>query len=332
MVAWFPYDLQPAAAAAVPPPSLTPEIIKCKAAVLWGLEQPFSIEEVEVSPPKVYEVRIKILATGICSSDDHVMRGTLVTKFPVILGHEATGIVESVGEGVSKAKPGERVIPLCFPQCGECSACLHPNANLCVKFSAFDELNSFLKKGISPDDTTRFTCKGKPVYHFLCTSTFTEYTVVEESSVIKLDVDVPAEKICLIGCAFSTGYRAAMKTSKVTPRSICAVFELGGVGLSIIIGCKAAGVSQIIGSDINPPKFETAKAVGPTECINPKDYTKSISEVLEEMTDNSVGYTFEAIGHPETMVCGTPLSPGSPTHPNVPYQYPLLDSHPDHTL
>ncbi|XP_068954614.1 all-trans-retinol dehydrogenase [NAD(+)] ADH7-like [Petaurus breviceps papuanus] len=271
------------------------QVIKCKAAVLWGLKQPYSIEEVEVAPPKAYEVRIKILATGICRTDNNATTGAMPAKFPVIGGHEATGIVESIGEGVTTVKPGDKVIPLVVPQCGICSACKSPNSNYCEKIDVTG-------RGVLSDGTSRFTCKGKPVYHFMNTSTFSEYTVVEESSVVKIDAAAPPEKVCLFGCAFSTGYGAAINTGKVTPGSICAVFGLGGVGLSIIIGCKAAGASRIIGVDINPRKFERAKAVGATECINPKDYTKPISEVLKEMTDNSVGYTFEAIGHHHTMV------------------------------
>ncbi|XP_020844231.1 all-trans-retinol dehydrogenase [NAD(+)] ADH7-like [Phascolarctos cinereus] len=271
------------------------KVIKCKAAVLWGLKQPFSIEEVEVAPPKAYEVRIKILATGICRTDDHVVSGAMTTKFPVIVGHEASGIVESIGEGVTTVKPGDKVIPLFLPQCGKCSSCINPNGNFCVKADVTG-------KGVLSDGTTRFTCKGQPVYHFMNTSTFTEYTVVEETSVAKIDAAAPPEKVCLIGCGFSTGYGAAMNTAKVTPGSTCVVFGLGGVGLSVIMGCKSAGASRIIGIDLNKEKFDKAKSVGATECINSKDYTKPINDVLSEMTDNSVGYTFEAVGHLETMV------------------------------
>ncbi|KAM8969370.1 all-trans-retinol dehydrogenase [NAD(+)] ADH7-like [Sarcophilus harrisii] len=271
------------------------KVIKCKAAVIWGLKEPISIEEVEVAPPKAYEVRVKILATGICRTDNNAITGGLHAKFPVIVGHEAVGIVESIGEGVTTVKPGDKIIPLCVPQCGFCSACLNPNSNFCERLDISG-------KGVLSDGTSRFICKGKPIHHFLSTSTFTEYTVVEESSVAKIDAAAPPEKVCLFGCAFSTGYGAAINTAKVTPGSTCAVFGLGGVGLSIIIGCKAAGASRIIGIDINPLKFEKAKAVGATECINPKDYTKPISEVLKEMTNNSVGYTFEAIGHLDTII------------------------------
>ncbi|XP_020843931.1 all-trans-retinol dehydrogenase [NAD(+)] ADH7-like [Phascolarctos cinereus] len=272
------------------------KVIKCKAAVLWGLKQPFSIEDVEVAPPKAHEIRLKILATGICHTDDNAVTGNLYTPFPVILGHEATGIVESIGEGVTTVKPGDKVIPLSISHCGKCSSCINTNGNFCMEML----LNT--DQGVRSDGTTRFTCKGKPVYHFLKFSSFTEYTVTSEFLVTKIDAAAPPEKVCLIGCAFSTGYGAALNAAKVTPGSTCAVFGLGGIGLSVIMGCKAAGASRIIGIDINPRKFERAMAAGATECINPKDYTKPISEVLKDMTDNSVGYTFEAIGHHETMV------------------------------
>ncbi|PNI56608.1 ADH7 isoform 3 [Pan troglodytes] len=219
----------------------------------------------------------------------------MVSKFPVIVGHEATGIVESIGEGVTTVKPGDKVIPLFLPQCRECNACRNPDGNLCIR-------SDITGRGVLADGTTRFTCKGKPVHHFMNTSTFTEYTVVDESSVAKIDDAAPPEKVCLIGCGFPTGYGAAVKTGKVKPGSTCVVFGLGGVGLSVIMGCKSAGASRIIGIDLNKDKFEKAMAVGATECISPKDSTKPISEVLSEMTGNNVGYTFEVIGHLETMI------------------------------
>lgn len=271
------------------------KVIKCKAAVLWGQNQPFSIEEVEVAPPKAQEVRIKILATGICRTDDHVIKGAMVSTFPVILGHEATGIVESIGEGVTTVKPGDQVIPLFLPQCRECNACRSPGGNLCVR-------SDLTGRGVLADGTTRFTCRGQPVHHFMNTSTFSEYTVVDETSVAKVDAAAPPEKICLLGCGFSTGYGAAVKTAKVAPGSTCVVFGLGGVGLSVIMGCKAAGAARIIGVDLNKDKFEKAKAVGATECISPKDSTRPISEVLAEMTGNNVSYSFEVVGRLQTMV------------------------------
>ncbi|XP_045676030.1 all-trans-retinol dehydrogenase [NAD(+)] ADH7 [Phyllostomus hastatus] len=271
------------------------KVIKCKAAVLWEPNNPLSIEEIEVAPPKAKEVRIKILATGICRTDDHVIKGLMLTRFPVIVGHEAAGVVESIGDGVTTVKPGDKVIPLFLPQCRECNACRNPDGNLCIK-------TDLAGRGVLDDGTSRFTCKGKTVYHFANTSTFTEYTVVNEFAVAKIDDAAPLEKVCLIGCGFSTGYGAAIKTGKVTPGSICAVFGLGGVGLSVIMGCKSAGASRIIGIDLNKGKFEKAVAVGATECISPKDFTKPINEVLSEMTGNNVGFSFEVVGRLDTMV------------------------------
>ncbi|XP_004453758.2 alcohol dehydrogenase E chain [Dasypus novemcinctus] len=272
------------------------KVIKCKAAVLWELKKPFTIEEVEVAPPKAYEVRIKMVATGICRSDDHAVNGSLFVPLPVILGHEGAGIVESIGEGVTTVKPGDKVIPLFTPQCGKCAVCKHPEANFCMKN---DLLNP---RGTVQDGTTRFTCRGKPIHHFITTSTFSEYTVVDEISVVKIDAAAPLEKVCLIGCGFSTGYGSAVKVAKVTPGSTCAVFGLGGVGLSTIVGCKAAGAARIIGVDINIGKFAKAKELGATECINPQDFKKPIHEVLKEMTGGGVDFSFEVIGRLDTMV------------------------------
>uniref|UniRef100_A0A8C3JIH8 alcohol dehydrogenase n=1 Tax=Calidris pygmaea TaxID=425635 RepID=A0A8C3JIH8_9CHAR len=283
------------------------QVIKCKAAVLWEANKPFSIEEVEVAPPKAHEVRIKIVATGICRSDDHVITGALVMPFPIILGHEAAGIVESVGQGVTSMKPGDKVIPLFVPQCGECSSCLSTKGNLCSK----NDIGS--AAGLMPDGTTRFTCKGKAIHHFIGTSTFTEYTVVHESAVAKIDSAAPLEKVCLIGCGFSTGYGAAVQTAKVKPGSTCAVFGLGGVGLSVVMGCKAAGASHIIAIDINKDKFAKAKELGATHCINPHDFTKPIQEVLTEMTGHGVDYSFEVIGRADTMVGGIAAHVPPPT-------------------
>ncbi|XP_037686233.1 alcohol dehydrogenase E chain-like [Choloepus didactylus] len=272
------------------------KVIKCRAAVLWELNTPFSMEEVEVAPPKAYEVRIKMVATGICRSDDHVVTGNFSTPLPVILGHEGAGIVESIGEGVTAVKPGDKVIPLVIPQCGKCAVCKHPEANLCVK----NDLTN--PRGTMQDGTTRFTCRRKPVHNFLSTSTFSEYTVVDETAVVKIDAAAPLEKVCLIGCGFSTGFGSAVKVAKVTPGSTCAVFGLGGVGLSVIIGCKAAGAARIIGVDINKDKYAKAKELGATECINPQDFQKPIHEVLMEMTGGGVDFSFEVIGRLDTMV------------------------------
>ncbi|XP_042299964.1 alcohol dehydrogenase E chain-like, partial [Sceloporus undulatus] len=186
------------------------QVIKCKAAIVWETKKPFSIEEIEVAPPKAHEVRVKMLATGICRTDDHILSGSIKANLPVIPGHEGCGVVESVGERVTIVKPGDKVIPLCLPQCGKCRPCKHPEGNLCEKTDFFDI------KGVMYDGTSRFSCKGKPVHNFAGTSTFSEYTVLHEDSVAKIDPAAPPEKVCLIGCGFSTGYGAALKTGKVS--------------------------------------------------------------------------------------------------------------------
>ncbi|XP_017677702.1 PREDICTED: alcohol dehydrogenase 1-like [Lepidothrix coronata] len=239
----------------------------------------------------------QLVAAGICLTDEHLLQGCFPNaEFPVIPGHEGAGIVESIGEGVTSVKPGEKVIPLCHPQCGECSFCLNPESNYCLK-SHFTEPQNLL-----PDKTTRFTCKGKQIHHFLWVSTFAEYTVVPEYAVAKIDPAAPLDKVCLLGCGFSTGYGAAINTAKVKPGSTCAIFGLGGVGLSVVMGCKAAGASRIIAVDINKDKFAKAKQLGATDCINPRDCQKPIQEVLTEMTGQGVDYSFEAIGLKETMI------------------------------
>ncbi|XP_060012039.1 alcohol dehydrogenase class-3-like [Lagenorhynchus albirostris] len=272
------------------------QVIKCKAAGAWEARKPLSIEEIEVAPPKAHEVRMKIIATAVCHTDAYTLSGADPEgSFPVILGHEGAGIVESVGEGVTKLKAGDTVIPLYIPQCGECKFCLNPKTNFCQKVRVTQG------KGFMPDGTSRFTCKGKTILHYTGTSTFSEYTVVADISVAKIDPLAPLDKVCLLGCGISIGYGAAVNTAKVEPGSTCAVFGLGGVGLAVIMGCKVAGASRIIGVDINKDKFTRAKEFGASECTNRQDFSKPIQEVLVEMTDGAVDCSFECTGNLKVM-------------------------------
>lgn len=272
------------------------KVIECRAAVAWEAKQPLSLETIEVDPPKAGEVRIKMVSTSLCHTDAYTLSGADPEgKFPCILGHEGGGIVESVGEGVTSVNPGDHVVPLYTPQCGECKFCKSPKTNLCNK------IRNTQGQGVMPDGTTRFRCKGQQLFHFMGCSTFSGYTVVAEISLCKVNEKAPLDKACLLGCGVTTGYGAALNTAKVEPGSSCAIWGLGGVGLAVALGCKAAGASRIIGIDINTKKFEIAPKFGITECVNPKDYDKPIQEVLIGMTDGGLDYTFECIGNVETM-------------------------------
>ncbi|XP_032825096.1 alcohol dehydrogenase class-3 [Petromyzon marinus] len=268
------------------------KVITCRAAVAWEAKKPLVIEQVEVEPPRAHEVRIKIVATGVCHTDAYTLGGLDPEGvFPVVLGHEGGGIVESVGEGVTRVQPGDAVIPLYIPQCGECKFCLSPKTNLCQKIRVTQG------QGLMPDGTSRFSCRGQRLFHFMGTSTFSEFTVVADVSVAKVSPAAPLDRVCLLGCGVATGYGAALNTAKVEPGSTCAVFGLGAVGLAAIMGCQAAGASRIIGVDINPGKFEAARTFGATEFLNPKDHAKPVEQVLVEMTDGGVDYSFECIGN-----------------------------------
>ncbi|WP_421321472.1 S-(hydroxymethyl)glutathione dehydrogenase/class III alcohol dehydrogenase [Aeromonas veronii] len=270
--------------------------IKCKAAIAWGPGQPLSIEEVEVMPPQAGEVRVRIVATGVCHTDAFTLSGEDPEGvFPCILGHEGGGIVESVGEGVTSVKVGDHVIPLYTPECGECKFCKSGKTNLCQKIRATQG------KGLMPDGTTRFSKDGQPIYHYMGTSTFSEYTVLPEISIAKVDPAAPLEEVCLLGCGVTTGIGAVMNTAKVREGESVAIFGLGGIGLSAVIGARLAKAGRIIAIDINESKFPLARKLGATDCINPNDYDKPIQEVIVELTDGGVDFSFECIGNVKVM-------------------------------
>ncbi|WP_028110991.1 S-(hydroxymethyl)glutathione dehydrogenase/class III alcohol dehydrogenase [Ferrimonas futtsuensis] len=275
---------------------MTAQTIRCKAAVAWAAGQPLSMETVEVMPPQKGEVRIKMIATGVCHTDAFTLSGDDPEGiFPCILGHEGGGIVESVGEGVTSVQVGDHVIPLYTPECGECKFCQSGKTNLCQK------IRETQGKGLMPDGTTRFSVDGKPVYHYMGTSTFSEYTVLPEIALAKVNKEAPLEEVCLLGCGVTTGMGAVMNTAKVEEGATVAIFGLGGIGLSAIIGAKMAGASRIIGIDINESKFELARKLGASDCVNPMEFDKPIQEVIVEMTDGGVDYSFECIGNVNVM-------------------------------
>jgi len=215
--------------------------------------------------------------------------------FPAILGHEGGGIVESVGEGVTSLKVGDHVIPLYTPECGECKFCTSGKTNLCGK------IRETQGKGLMPDGTSRFSIDGQPVFHYMGCSTFSEYTVLPEISLAKVNKEAPLEEVCLLGCGVTTGMGAVMNTAKVEEGATVAIFGMGGIGLSAVIGATMAKASRIIVIDINESKFELARKLGATDCINPKDYEKPIQEIIVELTDGGVDYSFECIGNVDVM-------------------------------
>lgn len=271
-------------------------MIKSRAAVAFGPGQPLQIVEVDVAPPKAGEVLVRIVASGVCHTDAFTLSGDDPEGiFPAILGHEGGGIVEAVGEGVTSLEVGDHVIPLYTAECRTCKFCTSGKTNLC------QSVRETQGKGLMPDGTTRFSYKGEPIYHYMGTSTFSEYTVVAEVSLAKVPKDAPLEKICLLGCGVTTGIGAVLNTAKVEEGATVAIFGLGGIGLAAIIGAKMAKASRIIAIDINPAKFDIARELGATDCVNPKDFDKPIQDVIIEMTDGGVDYSFECVGNVQLM-------------------------------
>ncbi|XP_050227367.1 alcohol dehydrogenase-like 3 [Mercurialis annua] len=277
-------------------PSLTAgKVITCNAAVLRGPKQPFVVEKIEVEPPQEMEVRIKILYTSICHTDLSAWKGENEAQraFPRILGHEAVGMVESVGEGVRDVKEGDYVIPVFNGECGDCAYCRRGSTNLCGNF----RVNPF-KSVMQNDGKCRFRTKeGEPLYHFLNTSTFTQYSVLDSACVVKIDSDSPLKKMSLLSCGVSTGVGAAWNVADVQPGSTVAIFGLGALGLAVAEGARVRGASKIIGVDISSEKFEKGKAVGMTDFINSKDDSKPAHERIRELSNGGVDYSFECVGN-----------------------------------
>jgi S-(hydroxymethyl)glutathione dehydrogenase/alcohol dehydrogenase len=270
--------------------------MKSRAAVAFEVGKPLEIVEVDVAPPRAGEVLVRITHTGVCHTDAYTLSGEDPEGvFPSILGHEGAGVVVEVGEGVTTLTPGDHVIPLYTAECKVCKFCLSGKTNLCQAVRATQG------KGLMPDGTTRFSYQGDPIFHYMGTSTFSEYTVVPEISLAKIDATAPPEKVCLLGCGVTTGIGAVHNTAKVQEGDTVAVFGLGGIGLAVIQGARQAGAGRIIGVDINPSKFALAREMGATDCVNPDDDARPIQEVIVEMTGGGVDYSFECIGNVDVM-------------------------------
>lgn len=266
-----------------------------KAAVALAAGQPLQIETVDLAGPKSGEVLVEIKATGICHTDAYTLSGADPEGlFPSILGHEGAGIVREVGADVTTLKPGDHVIPLYTPECRQCKFCLSGKTNLC------GAIRQTQGQGLMPDGSSRFSLNGEPLFHYMGTSTFANFTVVPEIALAKIRQDAPFDKVCYIGCGVTTGLGAVMNTAKVEAGANVAVFGLGGIGLNVVQGARMAGAERIIGVDLNAERRGLAEQFGMTDFINPKD-VDSVVEAIIDMTDGGVDYSFECIGNTDVM-------------------------------
>ena len=270
--------------------------MKSRAAIAWESGEPLEIDLVDLEGPKAGEVLIRNVATGVCHTDSFTLSGDDPEGiFPSILGHEGGAVVEEIGEGVNSVKVGDHVIPLYVPECGECRFCKSGKTNLC------QSIRLTQGKGLMPDSTSRFSHKGKILFHYMGTSTFSEYSVLPEISIAKINSAAPLEKVCLLGCGITTGIGAVLNTAKVEAGATVAVFGMGGVGLGAIQGAVLAKAERIIAVDINESKKEFARQLGATDFVNPKNYDKPIQDILVELTDGGVDYSFECVGNVNLM-------------------------------
>jgi S-(hydroxymethyl)glutathione dehydrogenase / alcohol dehydrogenase len=269
--------------------------MKTRAAVAWKAGAPLTIETVDLAGPRAGEVLIEVKATGICHTDQYTLSGADPEGlFPAILGHEGAGIVVDVGPGVTSVRRDDHVIPLYTPECRQCKFCLSRKTNLCQL------IRGTQGKGLMPDATSRFSIDGKPILHYMGTSTFSNYIVVPEIAVAKVRSDAPFDKICYIGCGVTTGVGAVLFSAKVEPGANVVVFGLGGIGLNVIQGAKMVGADKIIGVDINPARESMARQFGMTHFINPKE-VESVVDAVVQLTDGGADYSFECVGNTKLM-------------------------------
>jgi S-(hydroxymethyl)glutathione dehydrogenase/alcohol dehydrogenase len=269
--------------------------MRTKAAVAWKAGAPLTIEDVELAGPKAGEVLVEIKATGICHTDYYTLSGADPEGiFPSILGHEGAGVVLEVGSGVTSLAAGDHVIPLYTPECRQCKSCLSRKTNLCTAIRATQG------KGVMPDGTARFTVGGKPVHHYMGTSTFSNHIVVPEIALAKIRSDAPFDKVCYIGCGVTTGIGAVLFTAKVEAGANVVVFGLGGIGLNVIQGAKMVGADKIIGVDLNPEREAMARQFGMTHFVNANEVENVVDHIIQ-LTDGGADYSFECIGNTKVM-------------------------------
>jgi S-(hydroxymethyl)glutathione dehydrogenase / alcohol dehydrogenase len=267
-----------------------------RAAVAYKAGSPLTIETVQLDGPRSGEVLVEIKATGICHTDEFTRSGADPEGiFPAILGHEGAGVVVDIGAGVTTLKKGDHVIPLYTPECRHCSFCLSGKTNLCQAIRVTQG------QGVMPDGTSRFSLGGKPVFHYMGTSTFANYTVVPEIALAKIREDAPFDKVCYIGCGVTTGIGAVINTAKVEPGANVVVFGLGGIGLNVVQGARMAGADMIVGVDLNPDRQALAEKFGVTHFVNPKEVEGDLVAYLVNLTKGGADYSFECIGNVEVM-------------------------------
>ena len=270
--------------------------MKTRAAVARAAGKPLSLEIVDIEGPKFGEVLVEVKATGICHTDEYTLSGMDPEGiFPAILGHEGAGVVVDVGPGVTSLKKGDHVIPLYTPECRQCKTCLSRKSNLCTAIRATQG------KGVMPDGTSRFSCDGEPVMHYMGCSTFANFTVLPEIALAKVREDAPFEKICYIGCGVTTGIGAVFNTAQVKPGDNVVVFGLGGIGLNVVQGARIAGADKIIGVDINNARKPIAEKFGMTHFVNPDEIGEDLVPYLVNLTDGGADYSFECIGNTNVM-------------------------------
>ncbi len=270
--------------------------MKTRAAVAFQAKKPLEIVELDLDGPKAGEVLVEIKATGICHTDAYTLDGfDSEGLFPSILGHEGAGIVREVGSGVTSVKVGDHVIPLYTPECRQCKSCLSQKTNLCTSIRATQG------KGVMPDGTSRFSYNGKPIFHYMGCSTFSNYTVLPEIAVAKIRTDAPFDKACYIGCGVTTGVGAVVNTAGVELGANCIVFGLGGIGLNVIQGLKMVGADKIVGVDINPAKKAWGERFGMTHFVNPHNISNDLVQYLVALTDGGADYTFDCTGNTTVM-------------------------------
>ena len=268
-----------------------------KAAILREVNKPLEVAEVQVAPPKAGEVAVRVASAGVCHSDLHVMHGDLPSQLPVVIGHEGSGVIEAVGEGVTVVKPGDHVILVWRAPCGTCFFCQRGQPILC------DAGLKIRQSGRLADGTSRFSQDGREIHHFAGVSSFSERTVLPAQSVVPIRKDVALERAALVGCAVMTGVGAVINTAQVRPGDTVVVFGTGGVGLNVVQGAALAGAEKIIAVDLLDNKLAFATQFGATHTINNKD-GEAVAEIKELTDGRGADYAFDAIGNVRVLEQG----------------------------